>query len=221
MYPKDWNKTDKIKYHSELLKSELDVKTNNYHAITLKSLNKAIFSFANIFKAATGEGSRGGHVVGHTKSGKPEYESPMHTKETWTHQKGWISPKGEFHKLDDGTEHHDYIHKLMGKKDKYLSAFHAWQQGWIGVGHGTSTGAQKNRVNVSGTKETFSNPQHPAVVTARKLFKEHPHQFLDVDYGSSLHKVKTHDFVKFGKTRNESKLGVFRSFYKFKLNLIK
>jgi 8-oxo-dGTP pyrophosphatase MutT (NUDIX family) len=41
-------------------------------------MNKFIETAESLFKAGDGEGSKGGHVIGHTKSGKPIYASSSH-----------------------------------------------------------------------------------------------------------------------------------------------
>jgi hypothetical protein len=54
------------------------------------------YFLAKLIKAATGEGSRGGKIIGHTPSGKPIYDSEGHTQSS-SNRKPY--PGEEQHKL--------------------------------------------------------------------------------------------------------------------------
>jgi hypothetical protein len=74
---------------------------------------------AQLVKASDGEGSRGGHIVGHTKSGKPIYEA---SSETYTAR----SPRGAYSPTDGGT--FPAQKRLLQKRLSYTAADHAEAQ---------------------------------------------------------------------------------------------
>jgi hypothetical protein len=80
---------------------------------------------------------------------------------------GWISPKGEFHEMGSDDDHHEVIGHLTGvhpkSEDDYdTSKEHAYNKGWISVGH-------SGEFNFQAHKNVIANKNHPAMKTLRGL----------------------------------------------------
>lgn len=85
--------------------------------------------------AKSGEGSRGGHVIGHTKSGKPIYGDAFGTdKQFAEHHKGWSA-----------MDHYDAEHAHRSKAHHGDSAFHEH----MGNAHRAMRRAAQARANVA------------------------------------------------------------------------
>lgn len=52
-------------------------------------MKKVRLVYSDLAKAGMGEGSRGGHIIGHTKSGKPIYDSASHPQHAHFSQSDW------------------------------------------------------------------------------------------------------------------------------------
>lgn len=91
-------------------------------------------------KAGTGEGSKGGHVIGHYPSGKPIYGSP-HEKEALHSEE---HPHGDYHVLHHGAGIHAlYFKTKKERKAKNIGNFSSLDAAKQGIKHHTETGYSK------------------------------------------------------------------------------
>lgn len=63
----------------------LELNKNHINPNLLKGL-KSLYGIEDSLEKGGGEGSKGGHVIGHTKSGKPIYANSLHTSKDFTHE---------------------------------------------------------------------------------------------------------------------------------------
>ena len=119
---------------------------------------------------------------------------------------GWISPKGDFHEMGSHDDHHAVIGDLTGvypeNEDDYdTSKEHAYNNGWISVGH-------SGEFNFQGHKDVLANRNHPAMKTMRSLAQQvaeqHPNEShveayaFDPKTGPSVKQVDVNHFTKHG-----------------------
>lgn len=136
---------------------------------------------------------------------------------------GWISPKGEYHKMDDKEVHDYWIHNKMSPdkipttddamhttenkmsndkfKDVLSNGNKAMEQGWISVGHG---GEPNFRIH----KDILSNKSHPAHKALSDLIGKHGFNKVGIDVTDtegniigSHNDVDADHFIKYGKIK--------------------
>lgn len=133
-------------------------------------------------------------LVKHDFSFSKNKSSPFH---------GWISPKGEYHKMAPDDGHMEFINR------KGLDSLEAMNKGWISVGHGGGHNAGVHR-------DMINRKSHPAMRTLRELLTQstendfhidvHGHRMPQKDepqffteYG---YRVDPHEFSRKGLTRD-------------------
>ena len=111
---------------------------------------------------------------------------------------GWISPKGEFHHIDDENGHGDF-HTSEVTNGVRIDIKPDYMKGWVSVGHG---GGANMRIHSSILKQ----PHHPAMKTAREMAGDATGEFI-------INNTKVHPghFSKHGRIVTEDSSAFHRS----------